>query len=60
VQWPSSGASPGTRDTRNLHLRALAAIAQTLQNAGFEDLRLRAKGEDDLVDALLLSDRIRR
>jgi len=49
----------GTRDTRNLHLRALAAIAQTLQNDDFEELWLRAKGEEDLVDVLLLSDRYR-
>ncbi len=49
----------GTRDTRNLHLRALAAIAQTLKNEEFEDLWLKAKGEEDLVDVLLLSDRLR-
>jgi len=49
----------GTRDTRNLHLRALAAIAQTLQNEEFEDLWLSAREEEDLVDVLLLSDRVR-
>ena len=50
----------GTRDTRNLHLRALAAIAQTLQNEDFEDLWLMAREEADLVDVMLLSDRVRR
>ncbi|MBD3349155.1 MAG: amino acid permease [Candidatus Eisenbacteria bacterium] len=49
----------GTRDTRTLHLRALAAIAQTLQSDGFEKRWLDAKGERDLVDVMLLSDRPR-
>jgi len=49
----------GTRDTRTLHLRALAAIAQTLQNEGFEDRWLEARGERDLVDILILSRRTR-
>ena len=49
----------GTRDTRNLHLRALAAIAQTLQNERFEKLWLGAKGPEGLVDVMLLSDRMR-
>ena len=49
----------GTRDTRNLHLRALAAIAQTLQGPRFEKLWLRAKACEDLADIILLSERIR-
>jgi amino acid transporter/mannitol/fructose-specific phosphotransferase system IIA component (Ntr-type) len=49
----------GTRDTRDLHLRALAAVAQTLQNDDFKELWLRAKGERELVDVLLLSERVR-
>ena len=49
----------GTRDTRNLHLRALAAIAQTLQGPRFEKLWLRAKAPEDLADIILLSERIR-
>lgn len=49
----------GTRDTRNLHLRALAAIAQTLQAPRFEKLWLRAKAAEDLADILLLSERMR-
>jgi APA family basic amino acid/polyamine antiporter len=49
----------GTRDTRHQHLRALAAIAQTLQDEQFEDLWMRARGEEGLVDVLLLTERNR-
>jgi amino acid transporter/mannitol/fructose-specific phosphotransferase system IIA component (Ntr-type) len=49
----------GTRDTRNLHLRALAAIAQTLQSDGFEKRWLKAKSAEDLTDVILLSERMR-
>jgi amino acid transporter/mannitol/fructose-specific phosphotransferase system IIA component (Ntr-type) len=49
----------GTRDRRTLHLRALAAIAQTLQDGRFEERWLRARGEEGLVDVLLLSERVR-
>jgi APA family basic amino acid/polyamine antiporter len=49
----------GTRDTRNLHLRALAAIAQTLQNDDFEERWLAVDGAEELVDVLLLSHRVR-
>ncbi len=49
----------GTKDTRNLHLRALAAIARTLQNERFEERWLAAKGPHELVDVMLLSERVR-
>ena len=49
----------GTRDRRNLHLRALAAIAQSIQSDRFEERWLKAKRADDLGDLLLLSGRRR-
>jgi len=49
----------GTRDTRTLHLRALAAIAQTLQDPRFEERWTAAGDERALVDVLLLSERKR-
>jgi len=49
----------GTRDTRHLHLRGLAAIARTLHDKRFEERWLAAKGPEELVDVLLLSDRVR-
>ena len=49
----------GTRDERNLHLRALAAIAQIVQEKDFENKWLQARNENQLRDLLLLSDRRR-
>ncbi|MBD3315687.1 MAG: amino acid permease [Chitinivibrionales bacterium] len=49
----------GTRDKRNLHLRALAAIAQVVQNEEFELRWFSAKNEADLRDLVLLSSRKR-
>lgn len=48
----------GTRDKRNLHLRALAAIAQIAQNEEFEARWLNAR-KSDLNDLILLSSRKR-
>ncbi len=50
----------GTRDMRNLHLCALAAIAQVVQHAGFEHGWLSAKGHRELKDLFLLSKRQRK
>jgi basic amino acid/polyamine antiporter, APA family len=49
----------GSRDTRNLHLRALAAIAQVVQAPGFEERWLSARSAADLRDIVLLSARKR-
>lgn len=49
----------GSRDMRNLHLKALAAIAHMVQHPEFEKRWTRAKNEEQLKDILLLSDRIR-
>jgi len=49
----------GTRDTRTLHLRALAAIAQTLQDPRFHKRWMAAPDADGLIDVLLLSERRR-
>lgn len=49
----------GTRDKRNLHLRALAAIAQVVQHREFEDQWLSARGLRELKDLFLLSARRR-
>jgi basic amino acid/polyamine antiporter, APA family len=49
----------GSRDMRNLHLRALAAIAHVVQHPEFEQRWLQAKNEVQLKDILLLSERIR-
>jgi len=49
----------GTRDERNFHLRALAAIAQIVQEKGFERRWLEAKSEQGLRDVVLLSSRKR-
>lgn len=48
-----------TRDERNFHLRALAAIAQIVQQKDFENRWLQARGEQGLQDVLLLSERKR-
>ncbi|GEM_PF-484213 len=47
----------GTRDERNFHLRALASIAQIMQNPGFEEQWLAAKNPQALKELVLLSHR---
>jgi amino acid transporter/mannitol/fructose-specific phosphotransferase system IIA component (Ntr-type) len=49
----------GTRDERNAHLRALAAIAQIVQERGFLGRWMAAAGAQALRDIALLSDRRR-
>jgi APA family basic amino acid/polyamine antiporter len=50
----------GTADQRNFHLRALAAVAQIVQDSHFERRWLAAKGAEDLRDLVLLAERRRR
>ncbi len=49
----------GTRDERNFHLQALAAIAQIVQDSNFEKKWLKAKNIEALRDIVLLGDRRR-
>ncbi len=49
----------GTRDERNVHLKALAAIAQIVQGKDFEQRWSQAHTEQQLRDILLLSERKR-
>jgi len=49
----------GTKDMRNLHLRALMAIAQLTQQNDFDKQWFNAKTTDDLRDILLLGKRKR-
>ena len=49
----------GSRDERNFHLRALAAIAQISQNVDFDKNWLRAKNIEELRDIILLAGRHR-
>lgn len=49
----------GTKDERNFHLRALSAIAQVVQNPGFEEKWLAAHGEQALRDIVVLGERRR-
>ncbi|MBD3393848.1 MAG: amino acid permease [Chitinivibrionales bacterium] len=49
----------GSKDMRNLHLRALAAIAQVVQHGSFEKAWMRARNERELKDLFLLSKRSR-
>jgi APA family basic amino acid/polyamine antiporter len=49
----------GSRDRRNLHLRALAAIAHVVQHPEFEDRWLDTRQADRLRDIFLLSQRSR-
>lgn len=49
----------GTRDTRNIHLRALAAIAHVVQDEGFEKRWLSAPDATGLKDIFILSSRKR-
>ncbi|KQC07614.1 MAG: hypothetical protein APR54_05900 [Candidatus Cloacimonas sp. SDB] len=49
----------GTKDERTFHLRALASIAQIVQNPNFEKKWLQAKNNEELRDIILLGDRMR-
>ncbi len=49
----------GTQDERNFHLRALSAIAQIVQDQGFEKKWMTAKNEHSLRDIVLLGTRKR-
>ncbi len=49
----------GTRDERNFHLRALSAIAQIVQDPGFEKKWMSAKNKESLRDVILLGKRRR-
>jgi len=49
----------GTIDHRDLHLRALSAIAQVVQSPGFESRWMEAKDEQELRDTVLLAERRR-
>ena len=49
----------GTKDCRNLHLKALAAIAHIVQHPDFEKKWMDVKHPDQLRDILLLSERKR-
>lgn len=49
----------GTKDERNFHLQALAAIAQIVQNYNFEKKWEKAKNIEALRDIVLLGDRRR-
>ena len=49
----------GSKDERNFHLRALAAIAQIVQDPDFERKWIMAKGIKGLRDIILLGERLR-
>jgi len=49
----------GSRDMRNMHLKALAAIAHIVQHPEFEKRWASAMNEAQLKDILLLSERVR-
>ncbi len=49
----------GTKDERPFHLRALAAIAQIIQDSEFERKWLQARGTEELRDIVLLGKRKR-
>ncbi|MHC5145029.1 MAG: PTS sugar transporter subunit IIA, partial [Planctomycetota bacterium] len=49
----------GTKDKRTLHLKSLAAIAQIVQSAHFEQYWQQVRTADQLRDILLLSERRR-
>ncbi len=50
----------GTLDRRNQHLRALASIAQVVHHKDFEKRWLAARGNQELKDLVLLSERNRK
>ncbi|MFC1510186.1 amino acid permease [Candidatus Omnitrophota bacterium] len=49
----------GSKDERNFHLRALAAIAQIVQNPSFNKKWMSAKNDKALKDIVLMGDRMR-
>ena len=49
----------GTKDERNFHLQSLAAIAQIVQDPGFDKKWMAARGEQGLRDVILLGERRR-
>ncbi|KPK44517.1 MAG: hypothetical protein AMJ65_02820 [Phycisphaerae bacterium SG8_4] len=49
----------GSRDERNFHLHALAAIAQIIRDPNFETKWVNAKGKEGLRDVVLLGERKR-
>ena len=49
----------GTRDERNFHLRALAAVAQIVRDPDFMRRWMAARNEQALRDVVLLGDRSR-
>jgi amino acid transporter/mannitol/fructose-specific phosphotransferase system IIA component (Ntr-type) len=49
----------GTRDERNFHLRVLAAVAQVVQDPGFERHWLASRNAESLRDLILLGKRRR-
>jgi mannitol/fructose-specific phosphotransferase system IIA component (Ntr-type) len=49
----------GSRDERNFHLQALAAVAQIVQDPRFEDKWLKARSKEALRDIVLLGERRR-
>jgi len=49
----------GSRDERNYHLRALMIIAHIVEEPGFQERWLAARGEEQLRDVILLSGRKR-
>jgi mannitol/fructose-specific phosphotransferase system IIA component (Ntr-type) len=49
----------GTTGERILHLKTLAAIAEIMQNPGFDEKWIAAGGKDDLKNLILLADRRR-
>ncbi len=50
----------GSMDMRNLHLRALAAIAQTIQHSDFEEEWMNSKNGGEIRDLFFLSKRRRQ
>jgi APA family basic amino acid/polyamine antiporter len=50
----------GTKDERNFHLYALAAIAQIVQDPNFDEKWLAARSEEALRDIVLLGERKRK
>ena len=66
VKFPESKAPvhivfvlAGTKDERNFHLRALAAIAEIAQSITFDKMWLNARNTEELRDIILLAERKR-
>ncbi len=49
----------GSNDERNFYLRALSAIAQIIQDQGFDKKWMEAKDEEALREVILLGKRAR-